>query len=117
MTLSSGYRRCERCPRIRPRCRTSAFGRRVWRGLAGAKILKPLRATALAIASRYRRDGRDHRCGCCVGIGDLPPVVQPELIRHGRLVEVIPEWRFRTLTRLLIQNKGIVRRILFEAAA
>jgi len=32
-----------------------------------------------------------------VGIGDLPPVVQPELIRDGRLVEVMPEWHFRTL--------------------
>jgi hypothetical protein len=25
---------------------------------------------------------------------DLPPVVQPELIRDGRLVEVMPEWHF-----------------------
>jgi DNA-binding transcriptional LysR family regulator len=32
-----------------------------------------------------------------VGIGDLPPVVQPELIRDGRLVEVMPEWHFRSL--------------------
>jgi DNA-binding transcriptional LysR family regulator len=30
------------------------------------------------------------------GIGDLPPVVQPNLIRDGRLVEVMPNWRFRT---------------------
>lgn len=29
-----------------------------------------------------------------VGIGDLPPLVQPELLRTGRLVEVMPEWRF-----------------------
>ena len=29
-----------------------------------------------------------------VGIGDLPPVVQPELIRDRRLVEVMPEWHF-----------------------
>ena len=29
------------------------------------------------------------------GIGDLPPVVQPELMRDGRLVEVMPSWRFR----------------------
>jgi DNA-binding transcriptional LysR family regulator len=29
-----------------------------------------------------------------VGIGDLPPLVQPELMRGGRLVEVLPEWRF-----------------------
>ncbi|MBV8505817.1 MAG: LysR family transcriptional regulator [Alphaproteobacteria bacterium] len=28
------------------------------------------------------------------GIGELPPVVQPELVRTGRLVEVIPDWRF-----------------------
>jgi len=28
------------------------------------------------------------------GIGDLPPVVQPEHVRDGRLVEVMPDWRF-----------------------
>ena len=26
------------------------------------------------------------------GIGELPPIVQPELMRKGRLVEVMPEW-------------------------
>ncbi|MDX7953587.1 LysR family transcriptional regulator [Lichenihabitans sp. Uapishka_5] len=26
------------------------------------------------------------------GIGDLPPIVQPELMRAGRLVEVMPDW-------------------------
>ena len=31
------------------------------------------------------------------GIGDLPPLVQPELLREGRLVEVMPAWRFQTL--------------------
>ena len=30
------------------------------------------------------------------GIGDRPPGVQPELMRDRRLVEVMPEWRFRT---------------------
>jgi DNA-binding transcriptional LysR family regulator len=35
------------------------------------------------------------------GIGDLPLVVQPELIRDGRLVEVMPKWRFRTLDALV----------------
>jgi DNA-binding transcriptional LysR family regulator len=30
------------------------------------------------------------------GIGELPPVVQPKLIRDGKLVEVMPNWRFRT---------------------
>ncbi len=28
------------------------------------------------------------------GIGDLPPLVQPELLRDGRLVEVMPNWHF-----------------------
>ncbi|WP_394830168.1 LysR family transcriptional regulator [Pendulispora rubella] len=31
-----------------------------------------------------------------VGIGDLPPVVQPALVRDGRLVEVMPDWHFPT---------------------
>ncbi len=31
------------------------------------------------------------------GICDLPPLVQPDLLREGRLVEVMPKWRFRTL--------------------
>jgi DNA-binding transcriptional LysR family regulator len=30
------------------------------------------------------------------GIGDLPPIVQPNFMREGRLVEVMPDWRFRT---------------------
>jgi DNA-binding transcriptional LysR family regulator len=29
------------------------------------------------------------------GIGDLPPIVQPDLLRSGRLVEVLPRWHFR----------------------
>lgn len=29
------------------------------------------------------------------GIGDLPPIVQPDLLRSGRLVEVMPRWHFR----------------------
>ena len=29
------------------------------------------------------------------GIGDLPPLVQPELLREGMLVEVMPDWHFR----------------------
>jgi DNA-binding transcriptional LysR family regulator len=28
------------------------------------------------------------------GIGDLPPLVQPEFLRDWRLVEVIPGWHF-----------------------
>jgi len=29
-----------------------------------------------------------------VGIGELPPLVQPELLRQGKLVEVMPKWHF-----------------------
>ena len=29
-----------------------------------------------------------------LGIGDLPPIVQPELLRDGRLVEIMADWRF-----------------------
>jgi DNA-binding transcriptional LysR family regulator len=32
-----------------------------------------------------------------VGIGELPPLVQPELLRNGRVIEVMPKWRFRTV--------------------
>jgi DNA-binding transcriptional LysR family regulator len=37
-----------------------------------------------------------------LGIGDLPPVVQPEFVRDGRLVEVMPDWRFRTQDLCLV---------------
>jgi DNA-binding transcriptional LysR family regulator len=45
------------------------------------------------------------------GIGDLPPVVQPELIRNGRLVEVMPQWRFRThdLSLVHLGNRNMPR--------
>jgi DNA-binding transcriptional LysR family regulator len=36
------------------------------------------------------------------GIGDLPPVVQPELVREGRLVEVMPDWHFPTFDLSLV---------------
>jgi DNA-binding transcriptional LysR family regulator len=36
------------------------------------------------------------------GIGDLPPVVQPDLVRSGRLVEVMPDWRFRSFDLLMV---------------
>jgi DNA-binding transcriptional LysR family regulator len=36
------------------------------------------------------------------GIGDLPPIVQPELVRDGRLVEVMPDWRFPTFDLSLV---------------
>lgn len=36
------------------------------------------------------------------GIGELPPVVQPELLRNGKLVEVMPDWRFPTYDLSLV---------------
>jgi len=38
------------------------------------------------------------------GIGDLPPLVQPELLRDGRLVEVMPEWHFTTFHLWLVHT-------------
>jgi DNA-binding transcriptional LysR family regulator len=56
-----------------------------------------------------------------VGIGDLPPVVQPELIRDGRLVEVMPKWRFQCfdLSMVHLGNRHLSRplRVFKEFAA
>jgi DNA-binding transcriptional LysR family regulator len=45
------------------------------------------------------------------GIGDLPPIVQPELMRDGRLVEVMPRWRFPTqdLSLVHLGNRNMLR--------
>jgi len=54
------------------------------------------------------------------GIGDLPPVVQPELMRDGRLVEVMPKWRFRTqdLSLVHLGNQNMPRLVrLFKEFA
>ena len=54
------------------------------------------------------------------GIGDLPPLVQPDLLRQGRLVEVMPEWRFRTFDLSLVHlgNRHIARPVrLFKELA
>jgi len=55
------------------------------------------------------------------GIGDLPPVVQPEPLRDGRLVEIMPEWRFRAfdLSVVHLGNRHIPRpvRMFKEFAA
>jgi DNA-binding transcriptional LysR family regulator len=37
-----------------------------------------------------------------VGIGDLPPVVQPDLLRQGQLVEIMPRWKFRNFDLSLV---------------
>ena len=55
-----------------------------------------------------------------VGVGDLPPVVQPKLIRDGQLVEVMPKWRFRTfdLSVVHLSNRHISRPVrLFKELA
>lgn len=36
------------------------------------------------------------------GIGELPPIVQPELMREGRLVEVMPRWHLRTFNLSIV---------------
>lgn len=54
------------------------------------------------------------------GIGDLPPVVQPGLIHDGRLVEVMPEWRFPSfdLSLVHLSNRHIARPVrLFKEFA
>jgi DNA-binding transcriptional LysR family regulator len=55
------------------------------------------------------------------GIGDLPPIVQPELMRDGRLVEVMPRWRFPTqdLSLVHLGNRNMPRpvRLFKEFAA
>jgi DNA-binding transcriptional LysR family regulator len=40
------------------------------------------------------------------GIGDLPPLVQPQLLKDGQLVEVMPRWRFRALDLCLLHLGG-----------
>jgi DNA-binding transcriptional LysR family regulator len=56
-----------------------------------------------------------------LGIGDLPPVVQPEFMRDGRLVEVMPDWRFRaqdlSLVHLGSRNMPRPARLFTEFAA
>jgi DNA-binding transcriptional LysR family regulator len=56
-----------------------------------------------------------------VGIGDLPPVVQPDMVRDGRLVEIMPEWHFRTFDLSMVHpgNRHISRpvRVFKEFAA
>jgi DNA-binding transcriptional LysR family regulator len=37
-----------------------------------------------------------------VGIGELPPLVRPDLLKEGTLVEVMPKWRFRAFDLWLV---------------
>jgi DNA-binding transcriptional LysR family regulator len=47
------------------------------------------------------------------GIGELPPIVQPELMREGRLVEVMPNWHLPLLNLSLVHlgNRYIPRAV------
>ena len=55
------------------------------------------------------------------GIGSLPPVVQPELVRAGRLGEIMPKWRFSSFDLLMVHlgNRHIPQtvRVFKEFAA
>jgi DNA-binding transcriptional LysR family regulator len=46
-----------------------------------------------------------------IGIGELPPIVQPNISRREHLVEVMPQWRFRAfdLWALHLGNRHIAR--------
>jgi DNA-binding transcriptional LysR family regulator len=56
-----------------------------------------------------------------VGIGDLPPVVEPNLLREGHLVEIMPKWKFRNFDLSLVHagNRHVPRlvRVFKEFAA
>jgi DNA-binding transcriptional LysR family regulator len=56
-------------------------------------------------------DGLAHALLAGAGIGELPPLVQPELMRDGRLVEVMRKWRFDALNLSVIHlgNRYIPR--------
>jgi DNA-binding transcriptional LysR family regulator len=47
------------------------------------------------------------------GIGDLPPIVQPALLRSGQLVEVMPRWHFRVfhLSLCHLGNRFLPRQV------
>lgn len=40
------------------------------------------------------------------GVGELPPVVHPGLLRDGRLVEVMQDWRFRPVDLAVVHAGG-----------
>ena len=47
-------------------------------------------------------NGLAHALLAGVGIGELPPLVSPELLRERRLVELMPKWHFRTFNLSLV---------------
>ncbi len=40
------------------------------------------------------------------GIGEMPPIVRPDLLRDGQLMEIMPDWRFRTLDLSMVHLGG-----------
>jgi len=47
------------------------------------------------------------------GIGELPPIVQPDLVRQGRLMEVMPKWHLSVFNLSLVHlSKRYVPRVL-----
>lgn len=56
-----------------------------------------------------------------LGIGDLPPIVRPDLIARGDLVEVMPDWRFaaQPLSMVRLGNRHVPKplRLFMDFAA
>ena len=54
------------------------------------------------------------------GIGDLSPIVQPDLVRDGRLIEIMPDWKFPifdlSLVHLGSRHLPLVLRVFKEFA-
>ena len=55
--------------------------------------------------------GLAHALVAGAGIGELPPIVQPGLVRNGRLLEVMPKWRFEVFNLSVVHlgNRYIPR--------
>jgi LysR substrate binding domain-containing protein len=87
--LSHPVHRIDGCGRHHPDQDFPFFGRR----LGGVLIGQRFRATERYL-SMNEYAGLAAALLAGTGIGDLPPIVQPVLLREGRLVEVMPEWRF-----------------------
>jgi DNA-binding transcriptional LysR family regulator len=57
--------------------------------------------------------GLAHAILAGAGIGDLPPLVRPDLLGKRKLVEVMPTWRFRAFNLSLVHlsNKHLSRQV------
>jgi DNA-binding transcriptional LysR family regulator len=50
--------------------------------------------------------GLTHALLAGAGIGELPPIVRPDLVRDGSLVEVMPMWQFRAVDLSLVHLRN-----------